>query len=129
MTPHDVAAAYFAANDRLDADAVAELYAEDGEMVVNGVSLRRGREVIRAHYRAWMAEYGPGDIVSSHGPLVVDGSRVAVEICCDIRGSRSLMSDFFEIRDGLITRLSCYVDTGGLDTSMASRTQPAAAGE
>jgi hypothetical protein len=41
LSPVEVATAYFAANDALDADRVAELYAEDGEMYVNGRFERR----------------------------------------------------------------------------------------
>ncbi|WP_322770423.1 nuclear transport factor 2 family protein [Frankia sp. Cr1] len=118
--PAGVVAAYFAANTALDADAVGALFAPDGEMVVNGVRLRAGRQIVTEHYRQWMTAFVPGDIATTLGPILVDGEYVAVQVEIITRGEKAWLGYFFLLRDGLIHRLSTYVNIGSLDDALAS---------
>lgn len=49
------------------------------------------------------------DLQPQTGPFVIDGNRVAVEIVLQMHGQKSRIADFFEIRDGLIQRLTIYL--------------------
>jgi SnoaL-like domain len=97
---------------------VAELYAEDGEMYVNGRFERRGRETIRAHYASWMVSFAPGDIATEIGQFIVDGGEVVTEIATTHAGRRSSIAEVFSTQGGLITKLSCYIDNSTLPPVM-----------
>ncbi|WP_131746548.1 nuclear transport factor 2 family protein [Frankia sp. Cppng1_Ct_nod] len=120
VSPAQVVRAYFEANAALDADAVGALYAPAGEMVVNGVLLRAGRQAITEHYRQWMTAFAPGDIATVLGSILVDGEHAAVQAEAVTRGESTWLGDFFVIRDGLIQRLATYVNVGSLDDALAS---------
>jgi ketosteroid isomerase-like protein len=105
----DVAAAivtaYFDAIRARDVDALRELFAPDAELVTTaGVVV--GRDAVAAFYRD--SAFQIDDLEPRPGPLLVDGTRVAVEIELRIGGRVAPVADFFTIEDGRIRRLAIY---------------------
>ena len=114
-TPAECATAYFESVASRDADAVAAVFAPDAVLVqppIPGGAMPgrviRGRDDIRAFFADLFATMS--HVTPEHGPFLVDGDRVAVEIEF-VLGEPPLMhtADFFTVRDGLIQRLVVYV--------------------
>jgi ketosteroid isomerase-like protein len=97
--------AYFDAIRARDASGLASLFSADASLVTAAGTFH-GRDAIESFYRdlAFLVE----DLYPEPGPLVIDGDRVAVEIRLRMNGSVSMMSDFFTLGDGVITRLVIY---------------------
>jgi ketosteroid isomerase-like protein len=116
MTPREALEALGAAWDRLDVDALAAAFTDDG--VVEDPLLpetARGREAIVALYRPSMAELSECKVTLGHvletGDLGVAEGRFESVIAAD--GSR-MDFDFamlVELRDGKVARLAEYFDT------------------
>jgi uncharacterized protein (TIGR02246 family) len=60
---------------RLDADAWASNWAEDGVWSLPGMGEVRGRDQIVPMWKQAMAQYEVGGFFASAGPIVVDGDR------------------------------------------------------
>jgi ketosteroid isomerase-like protein len=116
MTPREALVARGAAWDRLDVDALAAAFTDDG--VVEDPLLpetARGREAIVALYTPSMAELSECKVTLGHvletGDLGVAEGRFESVIAAD--GSR-MDFDFamlVELRDGKVARLAEYFDT------------------
>jgi ketosteroid isomerase-like protein len=116
MTPREALEALGAAWDRLDVDALAAAFTDDG--VVEDPLLpetARGREAIVALYTPSMAELSECKVTLGHvletGDLGVAEGRFESVIAAD--GSR-MDFDFamlVELRDGKVARLAEYFDT------------------
>jgi ketosteroid isomerase-like protein len=116
MTPREALEALGAAWDRLDVDALAAAFTDDG--VVEDPLLpetARGREAIVALYTPSMAELSECRVTLGHvletGDLGVAEGRFESVIAAD--GSR-MDFDFamrVELRDGKVARLAEYFDT------------------
>lgn len=116
MTPREALEALGAAWDRLDVDALAAAFTDDG--VVEDPLLpetARGREAIVALYTPSMAELSECRVTLGHvlesGDLGVAEGRFESVLAAD--GSR-MDFDFamlVELRDGRVARLAEYFDT------------------
>jgi ketosteroid isomerase-like protein len=116
MTPREALQALGAAWDRLDVDALAAAFTDDG--VVEDPLLpetARGREAIVALYTPSMAELSECRVTLGHvletGDLGVAEGRFESVLAAD--GSR-MDFDFamlVELRDGRVARLAEYFDT------------------
>jgi ketosteroid isomerase-like protein len=105
MSAPDVVHSYFEAIRRKDADALAELFTADAELVTLAGTFS-GPEAIAGFYRD--LAFAIADLWPEPGPLVVDGDRVAVEIRLRMNGKVSLVGDFFTLAGGRIARLVIY---------------------
>ena len=104
--PSSVVAAYFAAVAAHDADAVQACFTEDAELVTAAGSYR-GPAAIGNFYRQGAFQFE--DLTPSPAPLLVDDTRVAVEIDLLMGGQRSPVADFFTIEGDRIRRLVIYL--------------------
>jgi ketosteroid isomerase-like protein len=116
MTPREALEALGAAWDRLDVDALAAAFTDDG-LVEDPLlpETARGREAIVALYTPSMAELSECKVTLGHvletGDLGVAEGRFESVIAAD--GSR-MDFDFamlVELRDGKVARLAEYFDT------------------
>src|SRR2546430_86696 len=76
--PADVARAYFAGVTAHDADAIADCFAEDAELVTNTGTFH-GREAIRGFYRDSL--FQSDDVRPSPGPFIVDAGSEGERVC------------------------------------------------
>lgn len=102
--PVAVVDAYFEAVTAGNAGAVGALFAPDAELF-NAAGVLNGADAITKMYEAGLPS---GNIKPSPGPFVVDGHRIAVEICVSANGKSLTLGDFFTIREGKIQRLAIY---------------------
>jgi ketosteroid isomerase-like protein len=104
--PSSVVAAYFAAITAHDADAVQACFTDDAELVT-AAGTYRGPAAIGEFYRQNAFRFE--DLTPSPGPLLVDATRVAVEIDLLRGGEHSPVADFFTIAGDRIHRLVIYL--------------------
>ncbi len=104
--PSVVVAAYFAAITAHDADSVAACFTDDAELVT-AAGTYRGPAEIGDFYR--QSAFRFEDLRPTPGPLVVDATRVAVEIDLLMGGQHSPVADFFTIAGDRIRRLVIYL--------------------
>ena len=105
-SPEETAEAYFAAIRAHDVEGIKKVFAPTGELVTpTGTFV--GPDGI-AEFYAGQAFAAP-DLQPQTGPFVIGAGRVAVEIVLQMYGQKSRVADFFEIRDGLIYRLTVYL--------------------
>ncbi len=98
--------AYFAAVTAHDVDAVQACFTPDAELVT-AAGTYRGAAAIGDFYREGAFQFE--DLTPAPGPLLVDGTRVAVEIDLLMGGEHSPVADFFTIEGGRISRLVIYL--------------------
>jgi hypothetical protein len=109
MTAHDpasVADRYFEAIRAHDAGAIETVFAENAQLVNAGGTVH-GRDAIVDFYRS--TAFTVEDLEPNPGPYVIQGDRLAVEINLRMGGKDHRVADFFEIREGLVQRLSIYM--------------------
>jgi hypothetical protein len=104
--PAGVADRYFAAIRAHDVDGVRACFAADA-VLVSAMGTLEGRDAIASFYAE--AAFHVDDLDPHPGPYVVDGNRLAVEIDLTMAGRSNRVADFFEVTDGLITRLVIYM--------------------
>ncbi len=105
-SPRAVAEAYFAAICAHDADGIKQVFASSGELVTpTGTYV--GPQGIADFYVG--QAFTVPDLQPQTGLFIIDGDHVAVEIVLQMHGQKSRVADFFEIRDGLIQRLTIYL--------------------
>ena len=101
-----VVATYFAAIAAHDANAVQACFADDAELVT-AAGTYRGPAAIGDFYRQGPFQFD--DLTPAPGPLLVDGSRVAVEIDLLMGGRHTPVADFFTVEHDRIHRLVIYL--------------------
>ncbi|MFI6310104.1 nuclear transport factor 2 family protein [Nocardia fusca] len=103
--------AYFACVAAGNPEAVAGLFAEEA-VLHNAAGTLLGAAAIKRMYENGL---GPGVMQPRPRRLVVDGTKVAVEIDLLTGGNTVPLADFFTVVDGKITRLAIYslTPTGG----------------
>ncbi len=106
--PKDVALAYFDAVQAASRSQLRALLADDAELVSINAGFMRGAEQIADYYQENF--FGAGTrLRPKTGPLIVHDDVVAVEVQArSENGKVSWLSDFFTVRDGLITQLNVY---------------------
>lgn len=96
--------AYFACVAAGNAEAVAGLFADEA-VLENAAGTLVGSAAIRRMYENGLK---PGAMRPSPRKMVVEGSKVAVEIDLDANGQSMTLADFFTVVDGKIQRLAIY---------------------
>lgn len=96
--------AYFACVAAGNAEAVASLFADEA-VLHNAAGTLHGAAAIGRMYANGLK---PGGMQPNPRKLVVDGTKVAVEIDLVTGGTSVTLSDFFTVVDGKITRLAIY---------------------
>jgi hypothetical protein len=104
--PSLVVTAYFAAVTAHDPDAVQACFTDDAELVT-AAGTYRGPAAIGEFYR--QSAFRFEDLTPSPGPLLVDATRVAVEIDLLMGGQHNPVGDFFTIEGDRIRRLVIYL--------------------
>ena len=100
----DVVSAYFACVTAGNADAVASLFADEA-VLQNAAGTLIGADAIRRMYRNGLR---PGAMKPTPRKMVVDGTKVAVEIDLVTNGGSVALADFFTVVEGKIQRLAIY---------------------
>jgi ketosteroid isomerase-like protein len=100
----EVVERYFATMSARDWDGFAELLAAD---VVYEMPQSSERITGRAKYRQFNEEY-PGDWAITPTRLIVDGTTAAGSLNATIDGQPLVGLVFFELRDGLIERITDF---------------------
>jgi uncharacterized protein len=114
----ELALQFMAANDRNDALALAEMYAEDGTHIVMGttpISGKYTKQQMLAAANAIFAPFPEGKPATVIG-IVAEGDTVAVEIDSPARHESGEMYHQFihwvlRFRDGLLIETKEYLDT------------------
>ena len=107
-TAVDVALGYFDAVQAASRQQLRALLAEDAELVSIRAGFMKGADEIADFYERNF--FGAGArLRPKTGPLMVQDDVVAVEVQARSEdGKVSWLSDFFTVRDGLITQLNVY---------------------
>jgi hypothetical protein len=101
--PDAVAREYF--RRMQSGEPVAELFAEDGELIGLGARVS-GREAIREFYAIARSDAAPRPELLT---VVAAGDRVLAEVYIHLaNGARMHVVDGFEVRDGLIRSLTYF---------------------
>ncbi|WP_245894294.1 nuclear transport factor 2 family protein [Chamaesiphon polymorphus] len=99
-----------------DADALAQLFTEDGTLIVPG-QIWQGRDKIRSEIAKFAREYT--DVSITIHQIIIDGQRAAVEWHYEdteqATGNRNQSDDaiVLEVENGRISYWREYFDTGG----------------
>lgn len=125
---------FFAAMNAGDGEAIADAYAEDGEVWTMGrtlISGRYGREQIRAAAGS-IFEAFPQGIRFELLDMVAEGDKVAVEATSHgLHVSGQVYTNeyhfLFEFRDGRLLRLKEYMDTERVTDILCGGQRPARA--
>lgn len=123
MNP-DVVRAYFEAVNADRFGDLAPLWAADGELHAVGAPPRIGRDAVLAHFPAVLADYAKHD---DQVIRVIDaGDTIVTEIhfVGETRDGRPVefdAVDVFDLRDGLITRLTSWYDTRAVARQLGTR--------
>jgi ketosteroid isomerase-like protein len=104
--PAEVAAAYFRAINGRDENAIRNLFAPDA-VLITPAGRMVGPAAITAFYATQV--FPASDLEARPGPLLIADTQVAVEIQLRMQGQPTRVADFFEVRGGLIQRLSVYL--------------------
>ncbi len=122
MTGRDIIEMYFGAINTEDWEALGPLFTDDVVLEATGARSRSGRDEVAAYFPAVLAGY------TAHHDLVkrriTDGSTVVAEIHFSGRTSRGQLVEFeavdvFDLRDGLIARLSSWYDTARVKAALS----------
>ncbi|MHB8645472.1 MAG: nuclear transport factor 2 family protein [Thermomicrobiales bacterium] len=110
---------YFAANNALDADAVADLFAPDAQMHrVPGTSPTEGREAIRQVYRQLLAAFSQSDVHAVHIFIAGNGAALLYRGMFTAKTGKAVTVegiDVFEVNeDGQIQAIRFYWDPAPL---------------
>ena len=100
-----VALAYFEAVGERDSVAVAELFADQGELVT-GYSVIRGAANIETFYQT--TAFAVPDLETVPESLIVGEDAAAAEVALKMGGNLTLNPHFFFMADGKIERLIVY---------------------
>ena len=104
--PAEVADAYFAAINARDPAAIRAVFAPQAELVTPAGRFVGAAAI--ADFYATQAFTAP-DLAAQPGPYLVDRQWLAVEIVLQMHGQRSRVADVFDVRDGVIQRLTIYL--------------------
>ncbi len=112
---------YFAANNALDANAVADLFAPDAQMHrVPGRSPTEGREAIRQVYQQLLAAFSRSDVNPMHTFIAGNGAAVLYRGTFTAKTGESVVVegiDVFEVNEGgQIEAIRFYWDPAPLAT-------------